>query len=117
MEEIWKDVVGYEGIYIVSNFGNIKNVFKNKAPKQSISKHGYNRVWLNGKESKSMYVHRVVAMSFISNPLNKNDINHKNGIKTDNRVENLEWATLSEQQLHSYNVLKNKQKNRRIPKL
>lgn len=61
----------------------------------------------NNKTIKSVYVHRIIAETFIPNPKNKPQINHKNGVKTDNRVENLEWVSAQENTLHSINVLGN----------
>ena len=93
--EIWKDIPGYSGLYQVSNLGRIMS-FKNqygRGPRLmngEITKSGYIQVCLNKKRYK---VHRLVAMAFVPNPDGLPQINHKNEIKTDNRVKNLEWCT------------------------
>lgn len=98
MEEIWKDVVGYERYYKVSNFGNVYSVRRNKQLKTG-NKHrnGYLQVnlYINGKY-KTLTVHRLVAQAFIPNPYEKQDVNHKDENKTNNRVDNLEWLTRKE---------------------
>lgn len=101
MEEIWKDIPNYEGLYQVSNYGRIKSLFRFNGfynTKESIlhlqkDKKGYLRVQLRKeKKVKNFSVHRLVAVAFIPNPYKLPQINHKNEIKTDNRVENLEWC-------------------------
>ena len=110
MEEIWKDVVGYEGLYQVSNFGNVKSVdrvimrsstpqpIKGRIVHQGIQNTGYKIVTLwNKKERKVFLVHRLVADAFIpKTDLFRNNVDHINGIRVDNRVENLRWCTQKE---------------------
>jgi hypothetical protein len=121
MEEIWKDIEGYKGIYQVSSLGRVKSVgrmlsYKNhqdREQKETIMNPYKSRDYLGivlyscGKR-KSFLVHRLVADTFIPNIENKEEVNHKNGNKHDNRAENLEWVTHSENNLHCYNVLNRK---------
>jgi len=104
-EEIWKDVVGYEGHYQVSNLGNVRSLKRNnsKLLKARLNHNNYCIVRLyKDNDWRQFRVHRLMAMAFISNPLNKPQVNHINGVKTDNRLENLEWCTNSENQIHAY---------------
>jgi hypothetical protein len=121
--EVWKDIVGYEGHYQVSSIGRVKSlsrvvksregVFGNK--KEIILKTFKNgdgylkyKLCINGKET-SFSSHRLVAITFLDNQQKKSEVNHINGIKNDNRLENLEWCTRSENTIHA---LKN---NLKIP--
>lgn len=97
--EDWKDVKGYEGLYQISNYGRVRNA-KGKLIKTWLKKrYLYEDVILckNGKR-KHHLVHRLVAENFINNPENKEQVNHKNGIRFFNHVNNLEWCTGLENQ-------------------
>lgn len=114
--EIWLDILGYEGLYQISNSGRVKSLermikhkYYYRIHKVRILKtgivNGYKRLTLV-KDGTNYYklVHRLVIESFIANPENKPQTNHKNGIKTDNKVENLEWVTRSENMIHAYKM-------------
>ena len=95
--EIWKPVVGYEGLYECSNMGRVKSFVKDKDGKilkGGKQNFGYTKVILKG--GKQVLVHRLVAQAFIPNPDNKPCIDHINGNTDDNRVENLRWCTQKE---------------------
>lgn len=115
MKEEWRDVVGYEGCYAVSNTGVVKSLdrlciknngvkyrLKGKTIKQRVSRGGYVSVALvrNG-EYKTFSVHRVVASSFLNNKSNKPQVNHIDGNKENNVAKNLEWVTCSENIIHA----------------
>jgi len=100
MEEIWEFIKSTDMKYLISNHGRVKGLNKNhygKILSQHVSCWGYYYVRILDK-SKS--VHRLVALAFVPNPENKKCVNHINGIRTDNRVENLEWVTHSENRFH-----------------
>lgn len=104
--EIWKEIKGFEK-YEISNLGRVRRLYKQGYKyRKPVSQNGYNHVTLskNGAWSK-FQIHRLVAELFIPNPKNKPCVNHINGIKTDNRVENLEWCTYSENEKHSFDKL------------
>jgi hypothetical protein len=96
-----KPIPGYEGLYSVSDDGRVFSHIRNRELKPKIDRYGYKAVTLT-KNGKSFYttVHRLVAMAFVPNPFSKGCVNHINEIKTDNRVENLEWVTVKENDNH-----------------
>lgn len=115
MKEVWKPIKDYEGWYEVSDMGRVRSLdrtvyfkdnkrsrdYKGKILKQKYH-YGYPMVnLLRNKEVAVLYVHRLVAETFLNKIENKDWVNHKNGIKSDNRVENLEWCTPSENSIHA----------------
>lgn len=113
--EIWKDIVGYENYYQISNYGNViskERIVKSKnnsfaKKKECIKKagitNGYKLVLLSKENiEKGFLVHRLVAIHFIPNIENKPEVNHKDGDKLNNHFSNLEWVTRSENEQHSY---------------
>lgn len=108
-----KDISGYEGLYSVTTHGRVWSYPKNTGCKPNggwlkprVCKSGYHRVLLGKKQ---LSIHRLVMTTFIKNTHNKRTINHKNGIKEDNNIVNLEWATYSENQIHALETGLNKQ--------
>lgn len=120
MAEIFKDIPGYKGLYQASNLGRIKSLsifyhsgVENRAIKErperivssSYNWGGYERVCLaNGKKRKSFLVHRLIAFTFLKKPVGLDFINHKNGNKKDNRLENLEWCNRSQNIRHAIEI-------------
>lgn len=108
---MWKSVVGLEGFYEVSSEGEVRSVdriaFKNQKVTGSVKRptylRGYQRITLraNGKMFCKT-VHRMVAEAFIPNPMMLPCVNHKNSVRDDNRVENLEWCSVSQNNQHAW---------------
>lgn len=114
-KEIWKDIQGYEGLYQVSNFGRVKSLDRyvnaklgSKMMRKGVimtlqtSHKGYNVVMLHKNcKGHQQQVHRLVAIAFIPNPLNKPQVNHMDCNKKNNHISNLEWATQDENMHHA----------------
>lgn len=123
MEEIWKDIEGYEGYYQISNMGRVRSLDrfvydehndKIQFKKGQLLKNCYNKrvniyeVHLHKNNKRKCFkIHRLVACAFLDNddPLHKTTVNHKDGDRSNNCVNNLEWASYSENEKHSYKVL------------
>jgi len=104
MEEVWKDIEGYEGLYQISNFGNVKSLNYRRTNEEKLlvpktNNDGYLWVQLfGGARNRCFLVHRLVACAFVENPGKYDYVNHKDENKANNKASNLEWCT------HLYNV-------------
>lgn len=110
MQEVWKPIPNYEGLYEVSNWGNVRRIpsyhcrgYKTLKPRKT--RDGYYETSLS-KEHKPKFIrtHRLVAMVFCEKPEGKTEVNHIDGNKLNNRADNLEWVTPSENQKHAYRI-------------
>jgi hypothetical protein len=126
-EEIFRDIPDYKGVYQVSNLGNVKSlkrnsrvggggfrVVKERCLKKSLGNRGYFRVNLHNGSEDIRLIHRLVALVFLENKENKRTVNHIDGVKTNNNLSNLEWATDKENINHSFKILNNNHRRRRV---
>jgi hypothetical protein len=118
MIEVFKDIIGYEGIYQISNLGKVKSLdryvtskndskrfVKGRMMKLKLDRYGYETVCLSKERiAKTVKVHRIVGINYVPNPDNKPQINHISGIKTQNHVSNIEWCTPQENIQHSFDT-------------
>lgn len=104
MYEEWKVIEGHDSLYEISDKGRVRNTLTNKILKQHKNAYGYYCLGLRfeGRKQKSYLVHRLIAKVFIPNPENKPQINHKDCNKTNNSIDNLEWCTKNENNLHAF---------------
>lgn len=108
MNEIWKDIEGYEGLYQISNLGKIKSLTKNCILKPSnCRKYKGVNLYKNGI-TKTKSIHRLVAIAFIPNPNNYPCVNHIDCNKENNNADNLEWCTYKQNNNHNNHELKRK---------
>jgi len=117
----WKDINGYKGLYKISNDGLVESVGygKKKILKTHLMTSGYEQLNLyKNKDYKKHSIHRLVAEHFVVNPMNKKEVNHKDGNKLNNHYTNLEWMTHAENFNHAYgNIFDNKGENHGNSKL
>lgn len=112
MVEKWRKIKGFSDKYEVSNFGRIKSYYKHNGTserilKPRVVKDGYYMVALyKNKKPINTSVHQIVASAFLPNPFKLHEVNHKDGVKTNNHVDNLEWCTHHQNVLHYFNKLK-----------
>ena len=119
VKEIWIDVKNFESLYMISNLGNLKSVnriiiypnnlknrnFKGKTLNKNLSKGGYiyYDLYKNCKRIRK-FAHNLVIENFLRNKINNEDVNHINGIKTDNNLQNLEYCSRSENMKHAFKI-------------
>lgn len=122
MDDYWRDVAGYEGCYQVSRSGSVRSldrirplisrsgnpttkIFYGGVMKTSYNNRGYEMAWFcKDSKRKACTVHRLVALAFIPNPLGLPEVNHKDGVKSHNYVENLEWSTVADNRKHAWDI-------------
>ena len=127
MNEVWKDIKGYEGRYQISNFGNVRSlsrkvkfgnqtrIVKGKILKQKTKKTGYKFIQLrNNMKEYDFHIHRLVALHFVDGYAENMDVNHIDGNKENNNASNLEWCSRKQNIIHSVYILGNRKVGRPI---
>lgn len=105
MKEMWKSIKNYEGYYEISNLGQVRSIKRNLILKSAVDTHGYLHVVLyKNNTKKDVRIHRLVAETFIENQNNLAQVNHIDGNKLNNRVDNLEWCTNLENHNHAVKI-------------
>ena len=102
--EIWKDIENYSGYYQISSYGRVRNVKTGNILTGDINNIGYKRVYLYAPVKKRFFVHRLVAYHFCEGYQDNLVVNHKDGNKQNNKADNLEWVTRSQNDLHAYKL-------------
>lgn len=99
----WRKVIGYEGLYEVSSLGQVRSLSTNRVLRGGLSAKGYVRVNLYSRDRivKTMFVHVLVATAFLEKEAGRSQVNHMDGVKTNNNVSNLEWCTGTENMRHA----------------
>jgi hypothetical protein len=114
LDDNWKDIEGYEGLYAINDQGIVKNCITDKFLKQTEKDHGYRTVSLiKEKKCRQFLVHRLVAIAFLENPNNFPCVNHKDEDKTNNHVDNLEWCTYQYNNTYNFLVERNTEKKKK----
>jgi hypothetical protein len=117
MVEIWKDIIEYENLYQISNFGNVRNKRFLQILKQGINRSGYFEIYLSkNSKQKTLKIHRLVALHFIDNLRNLEFVNHIDGNKLNNHYSNLEWVSRRENNCHRFINIKTLSKFRGVSK-
>ena len=122
MNEVWKTVTGFEGAenyqhFQISNLGRVKNTKTGHIKMNQKTKDGYLQIRLTNKNKSYTYrIHRLVALAFIDNPYKKKEVNHIDGNKENNNVNNLEWSSRSENMKHSHSLGLSNHKGKNNPK-
>ena len=115
---MWKEIIGFSN-YEISDEGEVRNKTTKRVLKGRLSQSGYLQVSIKNDETQkfvNQYIHRLVALHYIENPLSKREVNHKDGDKINNKLKNLEWLTSSENQIHRHSIGITRTSNRKVGK-
>jgi len=105
MIESWRDIEGYEGLYKISNLGNVLSVRCGKLRKLSVNQYGYHQLWLSKNGVRKCHLaHQLVARAFIPNPNQQPQVNHRDLVKLNNSISNLEWCSTFQNNRHYHSI-------------